>query len=64
MSDKMDKTVVISVTEFKTHPKYNKKYKSTKRYKAHDGENKYKIGDVVEIVPTRPISGDKFYKVK
>ena len=63
VSDKMAKTIVVAVTEFKTHPKYRKKYKSTKNYKVHDEENKYKVGDVVEIVPTRPISKGKFYKV-
>lgn len=62
-SDSMAKTVVVAVTEFKTHSKYKKKYKSTKKYKAQDEENKYKIGDVVEIVPIRPISKDKKYKV-
>jgi len=63
VSDKMSKTVIVAVDSFKTHPKYKKKYKSTNRYKAHDEENKYKIGDVVEIVPCRPISKDKSYKV-
>jgi small subunit ribosomal protein S17 len=63
VSDKMVKTIVVAVTEFKTHPKYRKKYKSTKRYKVHDGESKYKTGDVVEIVPTKPMSKGKFYKV-
>lgn len=63
VSDKMDKTIVVAVTTYKTHPKYRKKYKSTNRYKVHDGENKYKIGDVVEIVSCRPISKDKYYKV-
>ena len=63
VSDKMGKTIVVAVTEFKTHPKYRKKYKSTKRYKVHDEENRYKAGDVVEIVPCRPISKEKFYKV-
>lgn len=63
VSDKMDKTVVVAVDTLKTHPKYQKKYKSTKRYKAHDEDNKYKIGDSVEIVPCRPRSKDKSYKV-
>lgn len=63
VSDKMEKTVVVAVESFKTHPKYLKKYKSTKRYKAHDAENKYKVGDVVEIVACRPISKDKRFKV-
>ena len=63
VSDKMDKTVVVAVVSFKTHTKYKKKYKSTKKYKAHDAENKYKVGDTVEIVPCRPMSKDKRYKV-
>ncbi|MFA6382865.1 MAG: 30S ribosomal protein S17 [Parcubacteria group bacterium] len=63
VSDKMDKTVIVAVAGFKTHPKYKKKYKVTERYKAHDEENKYKTGDVVEIVPCRPVSKDKSYKV-
>jgi small subunit ribosomal protein S17 len=62
-SDKMDKTVVVAVISFKTHPKYKKKYKVTKKYKAHDAENKCKIGDIVEIAPCHPISKDKSYKI-
>jgi len=63
VSDKMDKTIVVAVTEFKTHSKYKKKYKSTKKYKAHDLENKYKAGDIVEIAQCRPVSKDKKYRV-
>ncbi|MFA6973884.1 MAG: 30S ribosomal protein S17 [Parcubacteria group bacterium] len=63
VSDKMNKTVVVAVESFKTHPKYKKKYKVTKKYKAHDEDNKYKTGDTVEIVPCRPVSKDKSYKV-
>ena len=63
VSDKMDKTVVVAVVSFKTHAKYKKKYKSTKKYKAHDAENKYKVGDTVEIIPCRPMSKDKRYQV-
>jgi small subunit ribosomal protein S17 len=63
VSDKMSKTIVVAVDIFKTHPKYKKKYKSTKKYKAHDEENKYKTGDVVEIIPCRPYSKSKRYKV-
>ena len=63
VSDKMAKTVVVAVDSFKTHAKYKKKYKSTKKYKAHDEEGKYKMGDVIEIVPCKPISKDKRYKV-
>lgn len=63
VSDKMNKTVVVAIESFKTHPKYKKKYKVTKKYKAHDEDNKYKTGDVVEIIPCRPVSKDKSYKV-
>jgi small subunit ribosomal protein S17 len=63
VSDKMDKTVVVSVSRFIKHPKYGKFYKVNKKYKAHDEENKYKTGDKVEIVETRPISKFKKFKV-
>ena len=63
VSDKMDKTIVVSVSRFVKHPLYGKFYKISKKYKAHDEENKYKIGDKVEIVETRPISKDKKFKV-
>jgi len=63
MKDQMDKTIVVSVVSFETHPKYKKKYKVTKRYKAHDPENKFKVGEVVEIIPCRPISKGKKFKV-
>jgi small subunit ribosomal protein S17 len=63
VSDKMDKTVVVSVSNFIKHPKYGKYYKVSKKYKAHDEENKYKVGDEVEILETRPISKDKKFKV-
>ena len=62
VSDKMDKTVVVAVDSYKTLPKYGKKYKSTKKYKVHDGENRFKVGDRIEFVPTRPISKDKKYE--
>lgn len=63
VSDKMDKTVVVSVDRIKEHPLYKKKYTVSKKYKADDQENQYKVGDVVEITGTRPISKDKKYKV-
>lgn len=63
VSDKMKKTVVVAVDSLKTHPKYKKKYISSKKYKAHDEEEKYKVGDAVEIVPCKPMSKDKRYKV-
>ena len=63
VSDKMDKTVVVACDTYKTDSKYKKKYRSTKRYKAHDEKNQYKVGDVVEIAPCAPISKDKKFKV-
>ena len=63
VSDKMEKTVIVSVSRFIKHPLYGKFYKVSKKYKAHDEENKYKIGDNVEIVETKPISKDKRFKV-
>lgn len=63
VSDKMDKTVVVTVSRFIEHPKYGKFYQVNKKYKAHDEENAYKTGDKVEIVSVRPISKDKNFKV-
>lgn len=63
VSDKADKTIVVAITDFKTHPKYLKKYKSTKKYKVHDEENKYKVGDKVLFIECRPVSKDKKWRV-
>ena len=63
VSDKMDKTVVVSVSRFVKHPLYGKYYQINKKYKVHDEGNTCKTGDKVEIVETRPISKDKKYKV-
>jgi small subunit ribosomal protein S17 len=64
MSDKMDKTIVVKVDTLKTHPKYLKQYRSSKRYKVHVEENgKYKVGDTVVFEECRPISRDKRHKV-
>ena len=56
VSDKMDKTIVVSVHTYKTHPKYKKRYRVTKKFYVHDEENKYKVWDVVVIKETRPLS--------
>ena len=63
VGDKMDKTVVVSVSRFIKHPLYGKFYKVSKKYKAHDEKNEHKTGDTVEIVETRPMSKDKRHKV-
>lgn len=63
VSDAMDKTIVVAVDTFKTHKKYLKKYRSTKKYKVHDPENMHKVGDVVAITMSRPISKGKTFVV-
>ncbi len=63
ISDKMDKTVVVEVERVKEHPRYKKRFKVHKKYKAHDEKKECKIGDVVIIEETRPISKDKKWRV-
>ncbi len=63
VSDKMDKTIVVNVETLKEDPKYKKKYRSHKRYKAHDEKNECKIGEEVLIEETRPLSKDKRWKI-
>ena len=63
MSDKMTKTVVVSVTRLKKHPKYKKYYKVTNRFKAHDEKGEYHTGDKVVVQETRPMSRDKRWAV-
>ena len=63
VSDKMDKTIVVKVTRFVEHKKYGKRIKKSKKYKAHDENNEKKIGDMVEIEETKPMSKDKHFKV-
>ena len=62
-SDKMDKTVVVSIVELVRHPLYSKAVKRTKKYKAHDEKNECKIGDRVRIGETKPLSKDKSWEV-
>ncbi len=63
VSDKMQKTVVVSVESVKEHPKYKRRYKIHKKYKAHDENKEYKVGDNVVIEETAPISKDKHFRV-
>lgn len=63
VSDKMDKTIVVLVETYKKHPLYGKRVKYSKKYKAHDEQNQAKIGDVVEIMETRPLSRDKHFRL-
>lgn len=63
VSDKMDKTIVVAVETYKKHDLYHKRIKYTKKYKAHDENNTAKIGDVVKIMETRPLSKDKRFRL-
>ncbi len=63
VSDKMEKTVVVLVESVKEHPKYKRRYKVHKKYKAHDEKKEYHMGDVVVIEECSPISKDKHFKV-
>ena len=63
VSDKMDKTCVVAVTNSVKHPIYKKVVKITKKFKAHDENNECKIGDTVEIVETRPISKTTHFRI-
>lgn len=63
ISNKMEKTLVIRVERIKEHPKYKRRYKAHKNYKAHYDEGEYKVGDKVIIEETKPISKDKSWKV-
>ena len=63
VSDKNDKTVTVLVETYKKDPLYGKRVKYSKKYSAHDESNKAKVGDVVRIVETRPISKTKRFYV-
>lgn len=63
VSDKMEKTVVVLVSSKKKHPIYGKYITFTKKYKAHDEKNDAHVGDTVEIIETRPLSKDKYFRV-
>jgi len=63
VSDKMDKTIVVSVETYKRHPLYNKRIRYTKKYKAHDEHNEAKEGDLVRIMETRPLSKEKRWRL-
>src|SRR5690606_9398940 len=58
-----DKTIVISVVTHQTHPIYKKRFVSSKKFMAHDEKNECKVGDLVSIVETRPISARKRFKL-
>lgn len=59
VSTKTNKTITVLVENYTKHPLYGKRVKSSKKYAAHDETNKSKVGDIVRIVETRPISKTK-----
>ena len=62
-SDKMDKTIVVSVTDNVKHPLYKKIVDRTYKLKAHDENNECNIGDRVKVMETRPLSKDKRWRL-
>lgn len=63
VSDKMQKTRVVSIETWKVSPKYGKRVHVTRRVKAHDEENVSKMGDVVVLVESRPLSAEKRWRI-
>lgn len=63
VSDKMNKTIVVSIERVVRHPLYHKAVKKTVKFKAHDENNESRIGDIVEVMQTRPLSRDKCWRV-
>ena len=64
VGDKMDKTVVVSVKRTVRHPRYGKVLRRVKKFKAHDEENACRVGDMVRIVESRPLSREKRWVVE
>lgn len=63
VSSKNDKTITVLVETYKSDTKYGKRFKNSKKYTAHDEENKAKVGDTVAIVETRPLSKTKRFRL-
>ncbi|HDE4974612.1 30S ribosomal protein S17 [Staphylococcus aureus] len=63
VSDKMDKTITVLVETYKTHKLYGKRVKYFKKYKTHDENNSAKLGDIVKIQETRPLSATKRFRL-
>ncbi len=63
VSDKMEKTIVVQVDTIKPHPKYKKRFVSSKRFKVHDEKEKFKVGDKVVFQECRPLSKEKRWRV-
>jgi small subunit ribosomal protein S17 len=63
VSDKMDKTITVEISTKKSHPLYSKRVKFSTKVKAHDEKNEAKMGDIVDIMGTRPLSKDKSFRL-
>lgn len=63
ISDKMQKTILVRVTRMSKHPKYGRIIKSYNKFKVHDEKGAAKIGDIVHIQETRPLSKDKHFRL-
>ncbi|KRN89832.1 30S ribosomal protein S17 [Ligilactobacillus ceti] len=63
VSDKMDKTITVSVETYKNHKAYGKRVKYSKKFTAHDENNEAKVGDIVKIMETRPLSATKRFRL-
>jgi small subunit ribosomal protein S17 len=63
VSDKMDKTIVVTTTTLVRHPLYGRIIRRTTRFKAHDAGNECGVGDTVEILESRPLSREKRWRV-
>ena len=63
VSDKMDKTLVVAIETYKRHSTYGKRVKYTKKFVAHDENNSAKVGDIVKIMETRPLSKTKRFRL-
>ncbi|MBK4789838.1 30S ribosomal protein S17 [Enterococcus faecium] len=63
VSDKMDKTITVAVETKKNHPIYGKRMNYSKKYKVHDENNTAKVGDIVRIMETRPLSATKRFRL-
>ena len=60
---KMDKTIVVKIVSRVNHPIYKKVVQKSKKFKAHDELNECRVGDIVKIMETRPLSKDKYFRV-
>ena len=63
VSDKMDKTAVVTIERLVKHPQYGKYIRRRNRFKVHDEKNECKVGDVVRFMETRPLSKDKCWRL-